>query len=157
MKHRGFVIAPKRDFGSTGYFIDGKYVKKGYLVLDGKGTCNILPGATWFKTVKEAKSGIDTYIAVGGTPNGESSEDTGKLFWLLNRVQNIVQKAKSRKECLKPTTSVCATGGNLGTLKTRKLPHFAANLLNSCLQFASTSDHAVRLEMDAADTLNCID
>lgn len=63
-KYRGHEIKPKRDFGETGYFIDGKYVKKGWNVV--KDGCNIMPGATWFQTVQEAKESIDLLIAVKG-------------------------------------------------------------------------------------------
>lgn len=65
LRYRLFFIEPKRDFGPVGHFIDGKYVKKGWLVTDG-GICNVMPGATWFRTIKDAKHAIDVLIAVRG-------------------------------------------------------------------------------------------
>jgi hypothetical protein len=62
-RYRTLFIVPKRDFG-TGFLIKGKMVKKGWVVTDG--TCNIMPGATWFQTVPQAKHAIDTLIAVQG-------------------------------------------------------------------------------------------
>lgn len=46
------TIQPKRDFGSVGYFINGKYVRKGWLAVY-RG-CNIVDGAQWFVTKREA-------------------------------------------------------------------------------------------------------
>ena len=69
-KYRGHEIKPKLDFGEYGYWIDGKYVKKGWVVV--KDYCNIMPGATWFQTVPEAKEAIDLLIAVKGN---------AKEFW----------------------------------------------------------------------------
>ncbi len=63
-KYRGYKIVPKRDFGpGPGYFIDGKYVKKGWLITDG--LCNVAPGATWFESIALAQEGIDALIAAG--------------------------------------------------------------------------------------------
>jgi hypothetical protein len=86
VRYRTLFITPKRDFG-TGFLIKGKMVTDGWIVTDG--TCNIMPGATWFETVEEAKFAIDVLIAVQGdadmfweimqpfkhTP-GEKSEDS---------------------------------------------------------------------------------
>lgn len=66
--YRGHKIEPKRDFGSgKGHLIDGKWVKKGWVVV--KSNCNVMPGACWFQTIKEAKHGIDVLIQVGGEKN----------------------------------------------------------------------------------------
>lgn len=62
--YRGFHIVPKLDFGTQGFLIKGKWVKSGFVVTDG--SCNIMPGATWFQTVLEAKRGIDIFISVKG-------------------------------------------------------------------------------------------
>lgn len=65
VRYRNFEIVPKLDFGTHGY-IDGKgrVIKAGFVVC--QGDCNIMPGATWFETIKEAKNGIDVYIKVEG-------------------------------------------------------------------------------------------
>lgn len=50
-------IVPKRDFGSgKGFLINGEWVKSGFVVTDG--VANIMPGATWFRTIPEALRGI---------------------------------------------------------------------------------------------------
>jgi len=64
-RYRLFFIVPKRDFGQgPGYFIKGRYVKEGWIVTDGN--CNVMPGATWFQTIKDARHAIDIFIAVRG-------------------------------------------------------------------------------------------
>lgn len=70
--YRGYRIQPKLDFGPVGYLVNGKYVKKGYVVTDG--VCNVMPGATWFQTVSEARKAVDILIAVGG-------ENASELMW----------------------------------------------------------------------------
>jgi hypothetical protein len=71
-RYRVFNIVPKRDFGRTGFLIDGKKVTKGWIVTDG--FCNKMPGATWFTTVAKAKNAIDLLIAVDGDAD---------MFWEL--------------------------------------------------------------------------
>lgn len=61
--YRGCRIEPKLDFGTRGFLTKGKWVKKGWVVI--KNHCNVMPGACWFQTVKEAKRGIDVLIEVG--------------------------------------------------------------------------------------------
>lgn len=63
--HRRFRIVPKRDFPKSGYFIEGKYVKEGWVVLDPYG-CNMMPGAIWFRFIDSAKIGIDVYLETRG-------------------------------------------------------------------------------------------
>lgn len=61
MKYRGHEIKPKQDFGC---YRDGTRIKVGFVVVaDG---CNAMPAACWFKTVKEAKHGIDVLLRVKG-------------------------------------------------------------------------------------------
>jgi hypothetical protein len=63
-QHRGFTIKPKRDFGGHPYFIRGKTVWRGFVVVrDG---INVMPAATWFYTVEHAKVGIDCLIESDG-------------------------------------------------------------------------------------------
>lgn len=69
--YRGHQITPKLDFGSgRGHLIKGKWVKKGWVVV--KDHCNVMPGACWFQTIKEAKHGIDVLIKVGGEKNSDA-------------------------------------------------------------------------------------
>lgn len=59
-----YRIVPKRDFGSgPGFYIDGKYVKKGFIVTDGN--CNVMPAATWFLTIADAMEAINIWEMVG--------------------------------------------------------------------------------------------
>lgn len=55
--YKGLDITPKRDFGTVGYLINGKYIKRGWLVC--YKFCNIVDGAMWFLTVRQAKKYID--------------------------------------------------------------------------------------------------
>lgn len=81
-----FRIVPKRDFGSgPGFWLPnagttgtGNYgfVKSGFVVTDG--ICNIMPGATWFRTVAEAMSAIRIYIEAQGN---------AAKFWELMRAE----------------------------------------------------------------------
>ena len=67
-----FRIVPKRDFGSgKGFWVAGAgetgtgrfgFVKHGFVVTDG--CCNIMPGATWFRTVSEAIEALDILCSV---------------------------------------------------------------------------------------------
>lgn len=61
--YRGYTIQPKRDFPPGGYLSNGKVITKGWVVTDG-GIVNVMPGATWFYTVKEAIEAIDVWEKV---------------------------------------------------------------------------------------------
>lgn len=62
--HRGHQIVPKRDFGTHGHLINGKIVKRGWVVV--KDHCNIMPGATWFQTPSRARHAINVLLRVKG-------------------------------------------------------------------------------------------
>ena len=78
--YRGFQIALKRDFGKHGYLIDGHKVFHGYNVL--KDGANIMPGATWFLTVKQAQGAIDDLLNSGARRIGDEHE-----FWARTRLR----------------------------------------------------------------------
>lgn len=69
-----YRIVPKRDFGDgPGFWMKGAgthgtgkygFVKRGFVVTDGM--CNIMPGATWFRTPAEAMRAIAIYDRVQG-------------------------------------------------------------------------------------------
>lgn len=63
-----YRIEPKRDFprsyGTHGFYDKGKWINKGFVVTDG--CCNIMPGATWFRTVEDAIRGLRIYLEVDG-------------------------------------------------------------------------------------------
>lgn len=72
--YRGYKIVPKMDFGGKSWLINGNTIQRGYIVV--RGGINIMPGATWFTSVIEAKAGIDCLIESGKTNRG---------FWELFR------------------------------------------------------------------------
>lgn len=76
--YRGFTIEPKRDFVGAGFYINGAFTKRGYVVKD---DCNAMPGATWFHTIEGAKEAIDILIDVGGADIWNPSPDTFTRFW----------------------------------------------------------------------------
>lgn len=84
-RYRTLFIEPKRDFGTQGFLINGKMVMKGWVVTDG--LCNVMPGATWFQTVKKAKFAIDVLIAVRGHAG---------MFWEI--MQRFEHTPGDRKE-----------------------------------------------------------
>jgi hypothetical protein len=64
-----FRIAPKRDFGEYAHLINGKYVKRGFVVTFANGTycgCNAMPGATWFLTIADAMEAAERLVRCGG-------------------------------------------------------------------------------------------
>lgn len=62
-----FRIVPKRDFGpGSGFFIDGRYIKSGFVVTDPSGFCNVMPGAIWFLTIEAAYRAIRIWCEVRG-------------------------------------------------------------------------------------------
>ena len=64
VEYKDYIIKPKRDFGTSGFLINGKRVREGFVVVD-KFNINVMPGATWFQTVKEAEKGIDILFKYG--------------------------------------------------------------------------------------------
>ena len=74
----GYTVEPKRDFGNQPHLIDGKWVSEGFVVT--KGGVNVMPGATWFRTVEDALDGIAAYIVVDGD---------GDKFWALMRLAKV--------------------------------------------------------------------
>ena len=75
-----FRIIPKRDFGGRPFLIDGAWVSSGFIVTHGPdhryAGCNAMPGATWFRTIRDAVTGIRCLIAADGD---------GPTFWMLIR------------------------------------------------------------------------
>lgn len=83
--YRGFTIQPKRDFGSTPYFLDGRNVWHGWNVVSQDG-CNALPGATWGRTIADARRLADCLLLAGGTAErGDAGMKGGSCdrFWSL--------------------------------------------------------------------------
>jgi hypothetical protein len=69
-----YRIVPKRDFGNgPGFWLPNAgdvgtkrygWVKSGFVVTDGM--CNIMPGATWFRTVAEAHRALVIWVGCHG-------------------------------------------------------------------------------------------
>ena len=70
-----YKIVIKRDFGpGKGHWMKGAgdtgtdkygFVKTGFVVV--KGGCNCIPGAGWFRTVKDAMLGVEVHAMTGDT------------------------------------------------------------------------------------------
>jgi len=87
--YKGYNINPKRDFGSYGFLIKEKTVSKGFVVTD-KHNVNVMPGATWFQTIKDAKNGINVLIKYGEKNfwKGLKKEDK-KMSELLEMIEQL--------------------------------------------------------------------
>ena len=86
--YKGYTIVPKRDFGNTAYQDRGNVTRRGYLVIQNH--CNIMPGGAWFKSVLEAKVGIDILI---------DSQTTGQNFHELYRARNGQEEETQPLRC----------------------------------------------------------
>jgi hypothetical protein len=94
---RGFAMTPygkyqiktKNDFGNEPYWIDGFPVSSGYIVV--LNDCNVMPGATWFQTVKDAKRACDIL---------DSVKNDSTAFWsrlkLINSICDTLAKGVLR-------------------------------------------------------------
>lgn len=76
-----YRIVPKRDFprgyGTHGFYIKGEWVARGFVVVnDHCRIINVMPGATWFRTIADAFRGIDCL---------ERSNGSAAEFWRLIR------------------------------------------------------------------------
>lgn len=93
-----YRIVPKRDFGT------GQKHQHGWVVT--KGACNILPGATWARSMDEAKKLLNCFIAAGGDELGETRE-VAQRFWAFVELFNSVCRAPATKpEPKKPEQKV---------------------------------------------------
>lgn len=77
IEFKGFTIKLKRDFGSQWFLIDGMPCMWGYVVT--QNGMNVMPGATWFQTVKDAKQGIEALLQARASQQGEAA------FWGILR------------------------------------------------------------------------
>jgi hypothetical protein len=68
VEYRGYRIQKKEDFGAASHRVDGFEVHHGFVVTDRTGSVNVMPGAAWFLTVRDAKLGIDDLITSRGSP-----------------------------------------------------------------------------------------
>lgn len=80
--YRGFTIEAKKDFSGRGFYDHGFWIKEGFVVTDTNG-CNAMPAAAWFKTVEEAKEGIDDLII---------SKKYGYDFWDVVKVRKYLKR-----------------------------------------------------------------
>ena len=83
--YRGFLINPLRHHQP--FYIDGEFVHFGYNVCSGDGWINVMPGATWFRSIEDAKEGVDDLIEAGGMPVAPYDGEPGvaQRFWKLNQ------------------------------------------------------------------------
>lgn len=87
VEYRGYHIVEKKDFGSTGYLLNGVMVRHGYVVTDGS-IINEMPGATWFLTVESAMRAIDDLIASMDMRLGRGEHP----FWRVNRFRREAEE-----------------------------------------------------------------
>ena len=95
VRYKGYSIVLKQDFGNRWHLIDGMPCAWGYIVT--RADCDIMPGATWFQTVKDARLAIDALIAAKGD---------GDTFWRLlrktqNRIAAVAQEVTDRAQAQK--------------------------------------------------------
>jgi hypothetical protein len=97
-EYRGFVIKPKRDFGSSGYWSPEHRtnINAGWVICYGSGTyggCNAAPGATFSWTLQGAHDMIDDIITAGG--NGRCDDVGGgidsEVFWQHNYARHGIE------------------------------------------------------------------
>lgn len=98
--YRGFVIVPKRDFGTSGYWSSEHLcnLNAGWVVTYGSGSfagCNAAPGATFAWTLQSAREMIDDLIEAGGSGRHDRiGEGTNaERFWELTRARHAAESA----------------------------------------------------------------
>lgn len=89
--YREYVIKPKLDFGTTGYLINGRRIGLGFVVTDKTEFVNVMPGAAWFESERQAQEAIDILIACKGD---------AAAFWMA-----MSNKQKSPESVVAETTT----------------------------------------------------
>lgn len=87
IEYRDYTIVVKLDFPQPFVLIDGMPCLSGY-VVGNKNAGNIMPGATWFQTVKDAKQAIDVLIETGVRENGGSA-DSNRFWTRLRELRGV--------------------------------------------------------------------
>jgi len=90
--YKNYIIKPKRDFGQNGYLIDGKMVKKGWIVTNHR-NINVMPGATWFQTIEQSELAIDVLIEYG--------EDNFWTGWNKEKLNNLEKELANEERIVK--------------------------------------------------------
>lgn len=93
--HKGLTILPKQDFGRQGnHEDDGTW--KGWLVTSQR--MNVLPGATWARTVGQARVLADAYLEAGGNPNDPMNDgcDADRFWQIVRSLDANEEKAEDR-------------------------------------------------------------
>lgn len=75
VEYRGYRVYRKRDFGRLGNWNEDG-TPKGYVITDG--ICNVMPGATWSKTLDGAINLVDNLITTAERADGNSD-----VFWYI--------------------------------------------------------------------------
>lgn len=93
LDYRGFFIHPVT-FTVQPYYIDGSFVKFGYNVCTADGFINVMPGATWFRSIEDARKGVDVLLEVGGWHALRGKQDPpgfATKFW--NRMHEVFPRS----------------------------------------------------------------
>lgn len=69
IQHGRFSIVSKQDFGSQPFWLDGRWVCTGFVVIESATGCNCMPGACWFMSVEDAKKAADVWDACNNDPD----------------------------------------------------------------------------------------
>jgi hypothetical protein len=62
----GYTIKPKKDFGNHPHLVRGEYVSVGWVIT--RGGANVVPGAGWATTMKDAKRMVGALVVAKGDP-----------------------------------------------------------------------------------------
>jgi hypothetical protein len=77
-----YIIKPKLDFPPNGFLLNGEWIKAGYVVVHHREGSNVMPGATWFTSVDEARIGCDA-LDLAKDICRHSEKDVPATFWRL--------------------------------------------------------------------------
>jgi hypothetical protein len=82
VRYSQYIIKPKLDFPPHGFLVNGEKITSGWLVTDNLGHTNVMPGATWFSSIEEARIGCDA-LDLAKDICRHSEQDVPATFWRL--------------------------------------------------------------------------
>lgn len=78
----GYEITPKSHVGEP-YWLGGEFVYWGWIIC--RRNLNVGPGGVWFRSIEEAKHGVDCIYAAGGHDAPLGLTRWSDEFWRLMR------------------------------------------------------------------------
>jgi hypothetical protein len=82
VRYSNYIIKPKLDFPPGGFLVNGAHITSGFVVTDEHGHTNVMPGATWFESIEEARIGCDA-LDLAKDICRHSEKDIPSTFWRL--------------------------------------------------------------------------